>query len=51
MLWNDGIVECWPALARLSYELLLLVYDLSLNFINQAFDKIGLGQGMSDSAV
>jgi hypothetical protein len=23
--WNDGVMECWPALARLSYDLLPLV--------------------------
>jgi hypothetical protein len=44
-------MRCWPALVRLSYELLLLVYNLSLSLINQAFDRVGLGQGIPGLAV
>jgi hypothetical protein len=45
MPWNDGVMRCWPALVRLSSELLDLLQYLNI-LAEQAFYEIGLGQGI-----
>jgi hypothetical protein len=39
-------MECWPALVRLLFEPMPMVYYQNKNFQSLAFDEIGLGRGI-----